>query len=235
MDDQIDKPNLLHKLTEEYSVELESNNTREVFDFFEIPQIINDIVDFLQPCLSPYESVIYWFIFRHSIVKTGGTLVRLSVTRLSKGIGSKFKTNDKPLTASDKTISENLRALEKKGVIKKTGDTTREGTLYRILLPEEIEMCRQRMHELQAVQLPTIDPKKEQDYYNVKENRLKIFERDKYLCYKCNKLLTRFNATLDHIQPISKHGDNSYDNLVTSCFHCNTSRRASPISDFLDK
>ena len=35
--------------------------------------------------------------------------------------------------------------------------------------------------------LPVVDLKKEQDYYNVKENRLKIFERDKFLCYKCKK------------------------------------------------
>ena len=32
-----------------------------------------------------------------------------------------------------------------------------------------------------------IDDKKELDYYNVSENRLKIFERDAYKCKYCGK------------------------------------------------
>ena len=199
----------------------------------DFPQIIKDIIDFLQPALSPYETVIYWFMFRHSIVETGDTFTRVSVTRLSKGIGSKFKNTDQPVKASDKTVADNLRALEEKGAIKRMGDTTREGTLFRIFLPEEIEFCRQRMQAFQIEQLPTVDPRKEQDYYNIKENRLKIFERDKYLCYKCGKQLTRFNATLDHIQPVSENGDNSFDNLTTCCFSCNSKRGATPVSDFI--
>lgn len=210
-------------------------DSKDKIDLFELPQIIKDIVDFLQPALSPYESVIYWFIFRHSFIETGDSFARVSSTRLSKGIGSKFKRDEKPVRASDKAVSDNLRALEEKGAIKKTGETTREGTLYRIFLPEEIELCKQRMQLYQVEQLPIVDPRKEQDYYNIKENRLKIFERDKYLCYKCNKQLTCFNATLDHIQPISEGGDNSYDNLVTCCFHDNSHRGAKPISDFIVK
>lgn len=89
------------------------------------------------------------------------------------------------------------------------------------------------MQEVQSQQLPEIDPKKELDYYNVKENRLRVFERDGYKCYKCGKQLTRFSATLDHIQPVSKSGDNSYDNLVTCCLHCNSKRGAKPIMDIL--
>lgn len=211
---------------------MENENTFKIAPL-EVPQIIRDVVDFLQPTLSPYESVIYWFIFRHSIIETGDTFARVSVSRLSKGIGSKFKNGDKPVRASDKAISDNLRALERKGIIQKTGATTREGTFFRIFLPEEIELCREKMYEHQIEQLPIIDPKKEQDYYNVKENRLKIFERDNYLCYKCNKQLTRFNATLDHLQPVSEGGDNSFDNLATCCLHCNSIRRATPISDFI--
>ena len=86
------------------------------------------------------------------------------------------------------------------------------------------------MKEIVIEELPQVDPKKEADYYNVKENRLKIFERDKYLC-QIQKQLTRFSATLNHIQPVSESGDNSYDNLVTACLHCNSKRGAKPISD----
>ncbi|MVM37345.1 hypothetical protein GO730_06385 [Spirosoma sp. HMF3257] len=140
----------------------------------DLPQIIKDIIDFLQPALSPYETVIYWYMFRDSIAETGDNFTRGSVTRLSKGIGSKFKNGDQPVRASDKAVGDNLRALEEKGAIKKTGDTTREGTLFRIFLPEEIELCRQRMKSFQIEQLPTVDSRKEQAYYDIKENRLKI-------------------------------------------------------------
>ncbi len=210
-----------------------SDNDKININILDLPQIIKDIIDFLQPALSPYETVIYWFMFRHSIVETGDMFTRVSIARLSKGIGSKFKNGDQPVRASDKAVGDNLRALQEKGAIKKTGDTTREGTLFRIFLPEEIELCRQRMQAFQIEQLPIVDPEKEQDYYNIKENRLKIFERDKYLCYKCGKQLSRFNATLDHIQPVSESGDNSFDNLATCCFSCNSKRRATPISDFM--
>lgn len=208
-------------------------NSKVSFDFLELPRIVADIVDFLQPAISPYESDIYWFLFRHSVIETGGQFARASATNIARGIGSKIKSAEKPKQASDAAISINLRALEEKGAIQKVGDTTREGTLYKIFLPREIEICKQRIKSQQVVQLSQVDSNREQDYYNIKQNRQRIFERDKFLCYKCKKQLTLYNATLDHIQPVSQGGDNSFDNLATSCFHCNTSRRATPISDFI--
>ncbi len=38
-----------------------------------------------------------------------------------------------------------------------------------------------------------------------------------------------------NIQPISEGGDNSYDNLVTACLHCNSKRGAKPLTDILAK
>ncbi len=52
---------------------------------------------------------------------------------------------------------------------------------------------------------------KDLDYYNVRENRIKVFERDDYKCRYCGKQLTRFTATLDHAKPLSEGGDNSFD------------------------
>lgn len=212
------------------------DSVKETFDLFELPQIIKDIIDFLQPNISPYESDVYWFLFRHSILESGDVYIRASNARIAKGIGSKFNYNEATQNKrfGEKTVTENLRSLEKIGVIKKVGDTNRDGTLYKIFLPEEIEICKEKMKLMEKESLPVVDPRKEQDYYNIKENRLKIFERDKYICYKCQKQLTRFSATLDHIIPVSNNGDNSYDNLVTSCLHCNSTRRAAPISDFLN-
>lgn len=234
MKEEIEKIRELLIAIEKSDISKDNDSIKETFDLFELPQIIKDVVDFLQPIISPYEMDIYWFMFRHSIIEQGDVYLRVSNGRLAKGIGTKFKTIDKQNSRfGEKTVAENLRSLENIGAIQKAGDTNREGTLYKIFLPEEIEACKEKMKLQQSEELPVIDPKKELDYYNIKENRLKIFERDKYLCYKCGKQLTRFSATLDHINPISKGGDNSFDNLVTCCMHCNASRRATPISDFI--
>jgi 5-methylcytosine-specific restriction endonuclease McrA len=112
-------------------------------------------------------------------------------------------------------------------------DTTHTGTLYKVNLPDEIQSCIEREKTQVAVETQTVDEKKELDYYNVAENRLKIFERDGFKCHYCQKQLTRFSATLDHIQPVSRGGDNSFDNLITSCLHCNSRRGNKPVMDII--
>ncbi len=71
------------------------------------------------------------------------------------------------------------------------------------------------------------------DYYNVKENRIKVYERDEYKCRYCGKQLTRFTSTLDHIKAVANDGDNSFDNLVTACLDCNSRKNKRPVGDFL--
>lgn len=206
---------------------------KQSFELFELPEIVASIIDYLQPLLYPYESAIYWYMFRHSILKNGDVYVRVSV----RGLGKKVikSSSGQSSSLSYKSVQEALTGLERRGVIAKAGDTNREGTLYRIHLPEEIKICQDKMSMLQKERLPQIDPKKELDFYNVKENRLKIFERDSYKCHYCGKQLTRFSATLDHIQPVSKGGDNSFDNLITACLRCNSERGSKPVMDAILK
>ncbi|MGO8814199.1 MAG: HNH endonuclease [Terriglobia bacterium] len=126
-----------------------------------------------------------------------------------------------------------LRALETIGAIRKEGEPNRDGTLYRVLVPDEIEACRKfRAERTTADPLPDVDPS-EIDYYNVRENRVKVFERDSYQCHYCKKQLTRFTATLDHIKPVAEDGDNSFDNLITACLDCNSRKNKRLLSDFL--
>jgi 5-methylcytosine-specific restriction endonuclease McrA len=40
--------------------------------------------------------------------------------------------------------------------------------------------------------------------YNIRENRLKVYERDDYKCKYCSKQLTRSTVTLDHITPVAR-------------------------------
>lgn len=220
------------------SIESEKNEDseksfRESFELFELPEIISSVIDYLQPVLLPYEASIYWYMFRHSIIQTGENYVRVSVRGLGKAKTVIKSTSGQSEGLSYDSVQNALKGLEEKGAIKKAGDTTREGTLYQIFLPEEIAICQERMKEVVIEQLPKVDPKKEADYYNIKENRNKVFERGSYKCHYCGKQLTRFSATLDHIQPISEGGNNAFDNLITACLHYNSKRGAKPVSEIL--
>jgi Fe2+ or Zn2+ uptake regulation protein len=205
------------------------------FNALELPGIVSDIVDFLVPALQPYEASFYFYLFRHSILSSGQQYCRVSTTALTKGVViSSAAQRGESLGLN--TVRATLRGLEEKGVIVKHGEPNQQGTPYKVLLPEEIDMCQKLKEQSSSRELPKpVDEERELDFYNVAENRLKIFERDNYQCHYCKKQLTRFTVTLDHIQPVSQGGDNSYNNLITACLHCNSERGNRPIMDFVVK
>lgn len=49
-------------------------------------------------------------------------------------------------------------------------------------------------------------------------SRFNIYRRDGYRCMYCG---SKESLTLDHVQPKSKGGTNSWTNLVTCCMKCN--------------
>jgi len=203
------------------------------FNALELPSLIQSVVDYLQPLLFPYEAAIYWFMFRHSILSTGQQYLRVSVRGLTSGVVMPTKRGGGSETLSYESVKNALQGLEEKQVILKAGDTNRDGTPYKVNLPEEVPACKDAMKVKSEREITEIDTQKELDYYNVPENRLKVFERDAYKCHYCQKQLTRFSATLDHIQPVSKGGDNSYENLITACLHCNSERGNKPVMDII--
>jgi hypothetical protein len=222
----------LNKIEQAFSTR-EADSFERNFDALELPMLMAQIVDFLQPRLLPYEAAIYWYLFRHSIIARGTQRVRASVRGLGQGVitSSSGQTNKLSYAA----VQDALRGLEEKEVIRKDGDTTCEGTPYFLRLPEEIPWCAAQIKSAQHTKpAPSpVDEKRDVDFYNIPENRLRVFERDGYLCYRCGTHLTRFSATLDHIQPVSKGGDHSFANLVTSCLHCNSRRRNKPVMESL--
>jgi hypothetical protein len=213
----------------------EADSFEQNFDALELPNLVCQIVDFLQPRLYPYEAAIYWHLFRHSVVAHGTQRVRASVRGLCNGVITSSSGQSEKLSYA--AVQDALRGLEEKGVIRKDGDTNRDGTPYLILLPEEIPWCLDliKKAQIQTLTPKPVDERRETDYYNIVENRLKIFERDGYKCRYCGKQLTRFSATLDHIQPISHSGTNSFDNLVTACLHCNSNRGNRPVMEAVKK
>ena len=59
----------------------------------------------------------------------------------------------------------------------------------------------------------------------VRFSRRNVFLRDKFTCQYCEKILPETQLNLDHVTPRDKGGRTTWENIVTSCFPCN-SRKA---------
>lgn len=120
------------------------------FPALELPLIIQQIVDDLQPQLSPYDAAFYWFLFRHSIAKDGDPHLRVSTRHLRTAVvkSSYSQAEENPVSLGK--VQDTLRALEAIGAIRKEDEPNRDGTLYRVLIPEEIEACRKYRAERQS-------------------------------------------------------------------------------------
>ncbi len=53
-------------------------------------------------------------------------------------------------------------------------------------------------------------------------SRRNVFLRDKFTCQYCAKVLPETQLNLDHVTPRDKGGRTTWENIVTSCFRCNT-------------
>ena len=60
--------------------------------------------------------------------------------------------------------------------------------------------------------------------------RLKVLDRDRWMCTLCGKWLEGSDATVDHIIPLAVAPDRRLDedNLRAACRACNSSRRSNP-------
>lgn len=198
------------------------------------PQKLLDLfceaADLLLPLLKPYEAVFYIHFFRHSWLETGQPLVRLTYrslkTEVVKTMLQRGRLYDLGVCAG--TIRQSLGGLARLGAIQREEAARSNGAVYRVFVPDQIEACRQRRAEKARLQQKRTD-----DFYNVRENRQKVYERDSYTCRYCRKLVTPYTATLDHLIPVIAGGDNSFDNLVTACLECNSRKHVKSVGDFL--
>lgn len=58
----------------------------------------------------------------------------------------------------------------------------------------------------------------------VKLNRRNLFARDQNRCQYCGKRFATTELSLDHVIPRSQGGDNSWENIVCACIHCNVKK-----------
>jgi hypothetical protein len=171
--------------------------------------IIEQFVDYLLPGLTPYETTLYLYLLRNSFLKNGVAELRIGKRTIAAGFAKGYMGAE----TSYAHLSENLKKLEKKGCIK-IGDTDRYGTLYKLILPENVPLVAEKI----ASSLPQ---GKEENYFTDYDKRQEIFKRDKWICQYCGEKVTKKNATLDHFIPQSKRGKSTKDNLKTCCLICN--------------
>ncbi len=56
-------------------------------------------------------------------------------------------------------------------------------------------------------------------------NRRNVFWRDSNQCQYCAKVFKFDDLTMDHVNPKSRGGDKSWENIVNSCKGCNSKKR----------
>ena len=64
-----------------------------------------------------------------------------------------------------------------------------------------------------------------------KKLRFEVFKRDSFCCQYCGQKAPEVILSVDHIQPVSKGGNNSILNLITSCIACNAGKSDRTLSD----
>ncbi|WP_142926733.1 HNH endonuclease [Mycobacterium marinum] len=171
--------------------------------------LLTTLVDAVLPLLRPYEFSLYMLLLRSTGFQGGE--VRIGKRTIAAQLGKGTRSS----RGSYLHITDKLNALASDGYIA-VGDTTREGTRYRVLLPDQIPAVR----ELLAAQAAPSHG--EPDYFNDTALRSELMDRDGWKCHYCGDAVTAANATLDHIIPQSRGGTNDPENLVTACLTCNS-------------
>lgn len=64
-----------------------------------------------------------------------------------------------------------------------------------------------------------------------KKVRFEVFKRDSFICQYCGQSAPDVILHVDHINPVSKGGDNDIMNLVTSCQACNSGKSDRLLTD----
>lgn len=62
------------------------------------------------------------------------------------------------------------------------------------------------------------------------EIRRAVFERDDFTCTYCGQRGGKLEC--DHIHPVAKGGSDEFNNLATSCFACNRSKRDKTLAEW---
>jgi len=181
-------------------------------------QLVQDIVDYLMPELTPYESALYLLLFKLAVLDAMTGEIRIGKKSITEKLG---KSSRAAPSISYYQITEVVKGLHSKGCFR-VGETTRDGTLYHIVLPRQVPLVQEKL----AAPEPSIG-----DYFTDDAKRKELFERDDWTCQYCGEKVTEQNVTLDHFVPQCEGGDNSSGNLRTCCLMCNAVKSGKSYED----
>jgi len=188
----------------------------------DLQQTLIDIQDHLAPHLDGWEQMLYHYLFRHTCLSG-----RKTITIPARSVGLRLGRGRSGSSAlSRNNIPRKLRSLEKKGAIKIHGRSS-AGTEVEIVLPRNVPGLIREPESCDMIDLNNID------FFSTQENRQRIVARDGSQCRYCLRSVDAKTATVDHIIPQAAEGDNSYMNLITACFECNSRKHHQGAEDFL--
>lgn len=173
--------------------------------------VLLGLVDDVLPVLPPYEFTLYLLLLRHSQLIDNRRVATLGKRTILAALGKGTRSSN----GNYQHITEKLGNLARLGFIE-VGETTREGTVYAVRLPMEIELVQEFIRSR-----PPMSEGPEGNYFVDPALRLTLFERDHWRCSYCGELLTEATATLDHRVPRARGGNDHPENLTTCCMMCN--------------
>jgi hypothetical protein len=114
--------------------------------------------------------------------------------------------------------------LDKHEALKPTRSVLKKAKINNTIFLEKLELRKQEERErLEKKKADGLHPRKPFS----RKLLLQLFSRDKFFCTYCGRSPTTDSEVVlvpDHRIPLSRKGDNSITNLVTSCSECNTSK-----------
>jgi hypothetical protein len=132
---------LLDELEKEVDFEKEKQSSRN-YNALELTGIVKSIIEDLQPFLTTYEVVVYWYLFNKSVLTTGDQYVRASIRSMSSIARS---DDEKSPELYYGRLQKAITSLKNKGVIHTAGTSNGDGAFFKISLPDEIPMCQERV------------------------------------------------------------------------------------------
>lgn len=186
-----------------------------------VEEILMEIQDKLVPILDSYEQAIYHYLFRHTYL--AGVETCLYSTRTAEiGLG----TGDNSKQPSMKTRSKKLRSLENKGCIQII-ERSNKGITVKLLLPSKVPGIRSQVIGATPLDIEGLD------FYKDRKLLGSILAREDHRCFYTGRKITAENCYLDHVIPQASSGNNSYKNIVASCYDANSMKNDKPADEFI--
>ncbi len=100
----------------------------------------------------------------------------------------------------------------------------------RLLFQDKVEVVAEYERQIHSVSLVIKLPavlrllhyvKVKPQHNRVRFSRANIYARDSYTCQYCSKRLTSSQLTYDHVLPVARGGQKTWENIVTCCTPCN--------------